>query len=282
MGLTILFRENHSWPTCSNNRAIYRLIVVTFILKYPTCAPFLKHVNSHPLNSRTLKVGCLDNILAELNRRMDHTLLTQGATSTDILRLCEETVRYRLFSAVVNPLWVSLAADRLKETDSTIVAAVSFPLGATLTDFKVTEAVKAVEDGAHEIDMVASIGGLLDNKVDLVRREIEAVRKKLPDSVVLKVIIEATILSRQQQTDATRAVVDGGAQFVKTSTGFYGGASVEQIKRLKIAAAGHIGIKASGGIKTVDQCRQLLAAGATRLGSSRSVHIMQEYQKTGF
>jgi deoxyribose-phosphate aldolase len=139
------------------------------------------------------------------------------------------------------------------------------------------EAVKGVRDGAHEIDMVTNIGWLVSDRFSLAETEIAEVRKVLPYNVVLKVIIEAGFLSEKQRINATRAVINGGAQFVKTCTGFFGGATVEQVRTLHRAAAGQIEVKASGGIRTFEQCRQLLEAGATRLGSSASVAIIREW-----
>ncbi len=223
----------------------------------------------------------MEDHLRHLNRRIDHTLLTPDATAAAIERLCDEAVEYHFGAVVVNPAWVAHAAMLLESSDIAVASVAGFPLGATRTDIKVAEAVGAVEDGASEIDMVAAIGLIADNSFDAARKEIETLRRKLPEDVILKVIIEASLLSRDQQVEAARAVADAGADFVKTSTGFFGGATVEQVRTLYEAVQGKIGVKASGGIRTLEQCRELLAAGASRLGTSASVQIIQQYLDSG-
>jgi len=196
---------------------------------------------------------------------------------TAIRKLCAEAREYEFYSVAVNPVWVKAARDALRETGVKILSVSGFPLGASRTDVKVIEAAKGVSDGAHEIDMVANIGWLAANRFYQAEKEITEVRKALPHNVILKVIIEAGCLSKAQQIEAIKVVINGGAQFVKTCTGFFGGATVEQVRTLHDAAGGQIEVKASGGIRSLEQCRQLLEAGATRLGSSASVAIMQEF-----
>jgi deoxyribose-phosphate aldolase len=193
-----------------------------------------------------------------------------------IRRLCDEARTYRFYAVAVNPAWVTTARDVLHGSGVKILTVSGFPLGSHRTDIKVAEAVKGVQDGAHEIDMVANVGWLVSDRFRQAEKEISEVRRALPYNVVLKVIIEAGYLSEAQQIEATKAVINGGAQFVKTCTGFFGSATVEQVRRLHRAAAGQIEVKASGGIRTLEQCRRLLEVGATRLGSSASVAIMQE------
>jgi deoxyribose-phosphate aldolase len=159
------------------------------------------------------------------------------------------------------------------------VSTVGFPLGANRTDIKVAEASKAVTDGAMEIDMVANIGWIKSNRLAEVESEILEVRKSIPFNVILKVIIEAPLLSVIQQEEAVKAVINGGAQFVKTGTGFSGDATIEQVENLFLAAGGKIEVKASGGIRTLEQCRKLLESGASRLGSSSCVQIMNELKQ---
>ncbi len=219
----------------------------------------------------------MEDHLKHLNRRIDHTLLAPDATAAAVERLCDEAIEYHFGAVVVNPAWVAHAFMLLEASDIAVVSVAGFPLGAARKDIKVAEASAAVEDGASEIDMVAAIGLIADNSFDAARKEIEAVRRQLPKNVILKVIIEASLLSRDQQVEAARAVADAGANFVKTSTGFFGGATVEQVRTLYEAIQGKIGVKASGGIRTLEQCRKLLAVGASRLGTSASVQIMQQY-----
>ncbi|MBK7141205.1 MAG: deoxyribose-phosphate aldolase [bacterium] len=221
----------------------------------------------------------LDSILRELNRRIEQAALHSEVTEEGIERLCAEAIEYDLYAVVVNPAWVANASKRLMDSRVRLVSVVGFPLGANRTDIKVAEAVEAVLDGAHEIDMVANIGWLVANRFAEVEAEIRKVRRQIPADIVLKVIIEAGKLSDQQQSEATKAVVLGGAQFVKTSTGFFGGATVDQVNRLVASSAGQIEVKASGGIKTVADCEKLLAAGATRLGTSSGPAILRELKQ---
>ena len=219
-----------------------------------------------------------DDVLNDLNRRFDHAALKSGTTERDIITLCKEARDHDLFGVAINPIWVKLCREQLADTRVHVIGVAGFPLGANRTDIKVEEAVKCVSDGAQEIDMVANIGWLAGNRFSDVAAEIKAVRDAIPFNVILKVIIEAGLLSDRQQTDATKAVVDGRAQFVKTSTGFFGGATVEQVRTLHAAANEQIEVKASGGIRTLDNARAMLAAGATRLGSSSSPAIVKTWQ----
>lgn len=218
----------------------------------------------------------MDDILANLCRRFDHALLYPEADEAAICNLCLEACQYQFFSVAVNPVWVSVAVRELRGSEVKVLSVAGFPLSASRTDVKIFEAIKGVADGAREIDMVANVGWLVSDRFGEVEKEIREVREHLPYNVVLKVIIEAGKLTQEQQIAATKCVVNGGAQFVKTCTGFFGGATVEQVRTLHAAAGGQIEVKASGGIKTLDHCRELLSAGAARLGSSSSVSIMGE------
>ena len=219
----------------------------------------------------------MDDLLFNLHRRFDHAALKPDVNEAAIRKLCKEAREYEFYAVAVNPVWVTTARDALQGSHVKILSVSGFPLGASRTDVKVMEAVKGVRDGAHEIDMVANIGWLVSDRFSQAEEEIAEVRKALPYNVVLKVIIEAGLLSEEQQVEATKAVISGGAQFVKTCTGFFGDATVEQVRTLIKAACRQIEVKASGGIRTLKQCRQLLEAGATRLGSSASVAIMKEF-----
>jgi len=218
----------------------------------------------------------MDRLLEDLQLRFDHAALHSEVDEQTVRRACDEARRYGFFSVAVNPAWVATAADALQGCPVKVLGVSGFPLSAHRTDIKVLEAVKGVRDGAAEIDMVANVGWLVSGRYAEVEDEIRQVREALPYNVVLKVIIEAGKLSREQQVAATKCVVNGGAQFVKTCTGFFGGATAEQVGTLVEAAGGAVEVKASGGIRTLAQCRELLAAGATRLGSSSSVAIMEE------
>lgn len=221
----------------------------------------------------------MDELLDHLNRRIDHALLKPEATQADILAGAELCRDLNLCAFCVNPAWVTVAAEVLRHTDTAVISVAGFPLGASRSDTKTDEALRAVSDGANEIDMVANIGWLRSKEMSRVRDEIETVRKALPYNISLKVIIECTLLSPEQQIDAVTAVTDGGAQFVKTGTGFVGGATMEQVERLVKAANGKIEVKAAGGIRILDDCRNMLTAGATRLGSSSSADIVAQWRQ---
>lgn len=217
----------------------------------------------------------MDSLRNTLPSLIDHTLLKQDALPEDIERLCHEAREYHIHSVCVNPIWVSLASRLLADTDVVVCTVCGFPLGANLSEFKGMEAAKAVIDGAREIDMVANIGWLLAGEWSAAESEISQVRELLPDSVILKVIIESAKLSGEQITHAVETCISAGADFAKSSTGFFGGVTVNHIKTMKTTAGERIKIKAAGGIKTVQNCRDLLSAGADRLGCSASVGILQ-------
>lgn len=218
----------------------------------------------------------MDKILKNLCRRFDHAALNPEVDERTVKQVCREAQKYNFCTVAVNPVWVKLAADELRGSEVRVLSVAGFPLSANRTDVKLFEAIRAVKDGASEIDMVANVGWLVSDRFNDVTTEIREMRDNLPYNVVLKVIIEAGKLNSQQQTEATRRTIEGGAQFVKTCTGFFGGATVDQVRVLHKAAGGRIEVKASGGIRTLKQCRDLLEAGATRLGSSASVDIMNE------
>ncbi|MBP2662543.1 MAG: deoC [Firmicutes bacterium] len=204
---------------------------------------------------------------------IDHTLLKPEATIEDIIKLCEEAEQYKFAAVCVNPIYVDLAAHRLAGTGVKTATVIGFPLGATFTASKVAEAKEAVLRKANELDMVINIGaakaGLWEAVTDDIRQVVE-----VADGAAVKVIIETGLLTDDEKRRACQAVMAAGAQFVKTSTGFTsGGATVEDIRLLKQVAGDKIGIKASGGIRTLEQAKELIAAGATRLGTSAGIVI---------
>ncbi len=218
----------------------------------------------------------MNDLLKALNRRLDHSSLKPDVDEKLVLRLFDEAIKYDFFAVCVNPIWVKTAKEKLSGANTKVVSTAGFPLGANRSDIKSAEAAKAVKDGASEIDMVAHIGWIKSGDLKKVENEIAEVRKSIPYNVILKVIIEASLLTTSEQIEATKAVISGGAQFVKTGTGFFGDATVEQVQTLCKSAGGKIEIKASGGIRTVEQCRNLIRAGASRLGTSSGVKIMEE------
>ncbi len=221
----------------------------------------------------------LDPLLIDLHRKIEQAALHSEVYEQAIRQLCADAVTFDLHAVVINPVWVKLAASMLTGERPRVVSVAGFPLGANRTDIKVAEAVEAVEDGAHEVDMVANIGWIVSGKLNDVETEIRRVRRQLPDDMVLKVIIEANKLTDLLQFEATKAVINAGAQFVKTGTGFFGGATVEQVKRLVEAAKGQIQVKASGGIKSVEDCQTMLAAGANRIGTSSGPAILRQLKQ---
>ncbi len=217
-----------------------------------------------------------DSFLKNLHRCFDHAALQARVDEAAVRKLCDEALKYHFHSVAINPCWVKYTRMLLEKPETCICSVAGFPLGASRTDIKVKEAIKAASDGAHELDMVANIGWLVSDRFPQVEEETRQVREALPYNIVLKVIIEAGELTEQQQLAATRAAINAGAQFVKTGTGFLGNVTIKQVKTLYRVAQGQIQIKAAGGIRTLDQSLALLQAGAARLGSSRSVQIMEE------
>ncbi|MCB2201733.1 deoxyribose-phosphate aldolase [bacterium] len=206
----------------------------------------------------------------------DHTLLKADATEPDILTLCDDARAYGFASVCVNPVWVETASKALGNCDVEVCSVVGFPLGANRTEIKVAEAIQAAEDGASEIDMVANIGWLVSNRFVEAEAEIRKMCRQLSSSVVLKVIIECSLLSPEQWTLAARCVADAGAEYVKTGTGFAGPATVDQVATLTAAVGDRIKVKAAGGVRTLAQAQTMLSAGASRIGCSSTVAIMRE------
>ncbi len=214
----------------------------------------------------------------ELARIIDHTLLKPEATPAQIEQLCVEAVQYRFYAVCVNPCWVTAAAAALRGHAPRVCSVVGFPLGANRSDLKAAEADAAVHDGASEIDMVLNLGRLCGGDFRAVEDDIRAVRRALPSSIVLKVIVEAAALPEALKREAAQLAVVAGADFVKTSTGFHpaGGATVADVALLREVVGERAQVKASGGIRTLAVAREMLAAGAHRLGLSASVAIMEE------
>lgn len=205
---------------------------------------------------------------------IDHTLLKATATPADIRLLCAEAREHGFYAVCVNPVYVPLAAAELEGSGVKVATVCGFPLGATLSEQKAVEARLSVEAGADEVDMVIHIGAALEGDWDAVEADVRAVRRAIPDSV-LKVIIETCYLDDEQKRAATEAAVLGGADLVKTSTGFgTGGATVEDVRLMAEVIAGRAGIKAAGGVRTPEDARLMIEAGATRLGTSGGVALV--------
>jgi deoxyribose-phosphate aldolase len=200
---------------------------------------------------------------------VDHTLLRAEATENDILRLCDEAVELALRTVCVNGQWVGQVARRLDGTSVLVAAVVGFPLGASGLKAKAAETAIVVDQGAREIDMVISLGRAKAGQWEPVREEIAAVVGAAPGCLV-KAILETAALTPEEIDRGCRVALEGGARMVKTSTGFHplGGATVEAVRRMRRVVGLAAGVKASGGIRTADDARRMLLAGADRLGAS--------------
>ncbi|MEE9442711.1 MAG: deoxyribose-phosphate aldolase [candidate division Zixibacteria bacterium] len=214
--------------------------------------------------------------MIDLARFFDHTLLKSDATENDIRNLCHEAVKFNFYSVVVNPVRVSVAVEEIKNSNVKIGAVSGFPLGTNTTHIKKVEALRAELDGADEIDVVANLGWFKSGDFTAVENELTEIRKSLANSTILKVIIETPILNADIWLDACRAVINSGADFIKSATGFAGPTPVEHIRKLKEICRDQIHIKAAGGIKSAETAREMIIAGASRIGCSSSVEIMNQ------
>src|SRR2546423_13929709 len=213
--------------------------------------------------------------MTPLARYIDHTLLRPDATAADIERLCREAKEHRFYAVCVNGSWVELARDCLDGTEVKVASVVGFPLGAMDMDVKRFETEAAVDAGAHEIDVVISIGRLKDRDNKYVLRELRDI-VEAADERPVKVILETCLLTDEEKIRACKLVVESGAQFVKTSTGFSkGGATLEDVKLLRREVGKDFGVKASGGIRDSVTALAMIEAGATRLGTSNGVAIVE-------
>lgn len=210
----------------------------------------------------------------ELNRYIDHTLLSPSATEADILKLCEEAIKYNFYSVCVNSSYVYLAKQALGRSNTKVCAVVGFPLGAMSTEAKVFEAKNAIDQGATEIDMVMNIGRLKSKNHLAVLKDISAVKRAI-GLTTLKVILEISELSKNEIVKACEICIDAKADFVKTSTGFSkSGATLTAIKIMKKTVRNQLKVKASGGIRDVETALKYIEVGANRIGASAGVAMM--------
>ena len=209
---------------------------------------------------------------------IDHTLLKPEASQSDIKRLCDEAAQYGFASVCVNPAWVKKASEFLRGANVPVCTVIGFPLGATLPDVKAFEARRAIFNGAREVDMVINIGALKSGDDCAVEDDIRAVVEAAHENGVLcKVIIETALLTDEEKVRACLASKNAGADFVKTSTGFAkGGATVEDVALMRRVVGSDLGVKASGGVKGIEDAKAMVEAGATRIGASVGVKIAQE------
>lgn len=210
----------------------------------------------------------------KLNKMIDHTLLKANALQSEIEILCEEAATHDFASVCVNPFWVSYAKERLKQTDVMVCTVIGFPLGATSTKAKAFETQQAIADGADEIDMVINIGALKSGMTEVVQSDIVAVVESAKGHTV-KVIIETSLLSDEEKVIACQIAKAAGAHFVKTSTGFsIGGATIEDVRLMK-ETVGTMQVKASGGVRNAQDAQMMIEAGATRIGTSNGISIIE-------
>jgi len=209
---------------------------------------------------------------------IDHTLLKPDASRADIEKLCREASEFGFATVCINPSWVALGADRLRGTSVAVCTVVGFPLGATTPDVKHYETRRTIFDGAREVDMVINVGALKSGDLRLVERDIEAVTSACREAGVLsKVIIEAALLTDDEKVTACTLAKAAGADYVKTSTGFGpGGATAADVRLMRRVVGGEMGVKAAGGVKDLDALNTMVAAGATRIGASAGVRIVQQ------
>ncbi|WP_048763392.1 deoxyribose-phosphate aldolase [Streptococcus cristatus] len=211
----------------------------------------------------------------KLNKYIDHTLLKPDASQEQIETLIEEAKKYDFASVCVNPTWVSFAAQALKTTDVKVCTVIGFPLGANTPELKAFETSDAIQNGANEVDMVINIGALKSRNFDLVERDIRAVVEAAKGTLV-KVIIETCLLTDDEKVKACQIAQKAGADFVKTSTGFStGGATVADVALMRKTVGPDMGVKASGGARSYEDALAFIKAGATRIGASSGVAIME-------
>lgn len=245
-------------------------------VKVKTCFDNAGHVVSAGAERLTSTVGVIPDDVS-LAGMIDHTLLKPDATSDKIAQLCFEARKYHFASVCVNPTHVKLCADLLRDSDVKVCTVIGFPLGATSTEVKVFETRNALENGATEIDMVLNIGALKAGESELVAKDIRGVVETAHAAgALVKVIIETALLTDEEKVIACLLTKEAGANYVKTYTGFSGGgATVHDIELMRRTVGPTIGVKASGGIHTHEDAEALVAAGATRIGASAGVKIIQ-------
>lgn len=216
-----------------------------------------------------------------INKLIDHTLLKQDATEAEIIQLCNEAMTYDFKSVCVNPSYVKLSSETMKDSDVLVCTVVGFPLGMTTTATKVFEATEALENGADEVDMVINVGALKDGRYDYVRAEIKAIKEAVGHKI-LKVIIETALLTQEEIVKASTLTVEAGADFVKTSTGFStAGATPANVKLMKDTVKDKAEIKAAGGVRSIDDLNEMVEAGATRIGTSGGIKLVQGEKPEG-
>jgi deoxyribose-phosphate aldolase len=241
------------------------------------CAKMLGAGAARIAPNAVLPADTMSEVGRDIAAAIDHTLLRPDATASDIRKVCQEARKYSFASVCVNPYWVPLVAAELAGSPVKVCTVVGFPLGASATAIKVAETEAAVRVGAQEIDMVLNIGELRGGNYDAVRQDIQAVVKAAhAGSAIVKVILETALLDDNQKAIGCTLSKLAGAEFVKTSTGFSThGATVHDVALMRQVVGAEMGVKASGGVRTLEDVKQMTAAGATRIGASASVKIIE-------
>jgi deoxyribose-phosphate aldolase len=241
-----------------------------------TCFDELGHVISAGAERISSTLGSLPDDLTKASY-IDHTLLKPEATHDQVSQLCKEAREYHFASVCVNPTNVKLCANLLNGSTVKVCSVIGFPLGASTTETKVFETKQAIADGANEIDMVINIGALKDRNLELVARDILMIAQAVHEgNAILKVIIETALLTDEEKQIACLLAKEAGADYVKTSTGFsIGGATVEDVALMRRTVGPLVGVKAAGGIRTVEDFENMIKAGATRIGASAGVRIIR-------
>lgn len=207
---------------------------------------------------------------------IDHTILAPQATKENVDNLCKEAIEYGFHSVCVNSCFVYYCAQRLKNSDVKVCTVIGFPLGAMSTAGKMAEAEQAIQDGASELDMVIHVGMIKSGDWEYVKQDISSVVETAKGRAIVKVILETCLLTDEEKVKACQVCKESGADFVKTSTGFSsGGATVEDVALMRRTVGPDMGVKASGGIRSIQTAEAMVAAGATRLGTSSGVSIVQ-------
>ncbi|MEH7347853.1 MULTISPECIES: deoxyribose-phosphate aldolase [Gottfriedia] len=207
---------------------------------------------------------------------VDHTLLRADAKREEIAKLAEEAKEFSFASVCINPTWVSYASELLKDSSVKVCTVIGFPLGANTPEVKAFETTNAIENGAEEVDMVINISALKEKNDELVERDVRAVVEAAKGKALVKVIIETCLLTDEEKVRACELSVKAGADFVKTSTGFStGGATVEDVALMRKTVGENVGVKASGGVRSLKDVENVVAAGANRIGTSSGVKLVQ-------
>lgn len=215
----------------------------------------------------------------KINKFFDHTLLAADASEKQIEKLCEEAKKYDFMSVCINPYFIPLAKKLLAGSDVKVCTVIGFPLGQMTTDSKVFEAKDAVKLGADEVDMVINVSALKDGKNDYVKGEVHQIKEAVGEKV-LKVILECCYLNDEEIEKASKLCKEAGADFVKTSTGFgKSGAKAHDVEIMRKAVGPDTGVKAAGGIHTIEDFNNMVNAGANRIGCSHSIEIIEEYKE---